>query len=179
MKDTKIINLIAAPCCGKSTLASHLFAKMKYKGLDVELISEYHKELVYEERYETFKDELYTFAKQNHRLFRVNGKVDWIVTDRPIILSTIYGKKYGDYKKSFVDIVLDEHSRYKNINILLERDGFSYDNNGRNQGEEENLEIGKEIKEMLKEFNIDYKLFKSNEKTIDKIMDYIAKEGGF
>lgn len=174
MSKTRVINLIAAPCTGKSTIAAHLFALMKYEGFDVELVSEYHKDLIYEEREETFKDELYTFAKQNHRLFRVNGKVDWVITDRPIILSTIYGKKSGIYNKSFNDIVLDEHHRYDNINILLEREGFEYDSKGRNQNEEESLSLIEDILEMLDSLQLDYCVFKSNLNTAQNIFDYIS-----
>lgn len=42
---TKVINLIGAPGAGKSTIASQLFSLMKWQGLDVELVSEYAKEL--------------------------------------------------------------------------------------------------------------------------------------
>lgn len=56
---TIVINLMGAPGTGKSTIASELFSKMKWLGYDVELVSEYAKELVWEERSETFKNELY------------------------------------------------------------------------------------------------------------------------
>ena len=44
---TIVINLIGSPGTGKSTLASELFSKMKWQGYDVELVSEYAKELVW------------------------------------------------------------------------------------------------------------------------------------
>ena len=103
---TMVINLIGAPGTGKSTIAAELFAKMKWAGYDVELVSEYAKELVWEQRDETFKNELYLFAKQQHRMFRLNGKVKYIITDRPLILSVFYNKKYGDNSKVFKDLVL-------------------------------------------------------------------------
>ena len=37
---TTVINLIGAPGTGKSTLASELFALMKWQGYDVEIVSE-------------------------------------------------------------------------------------------------------------------------------------------
>lgn len=45
---TIVVNLIGSPGTGKSTIASELFAKMKWEGFDVELVSEYAKELVWE-----------------------------------------------------------------------------------------------------------------------------------
>lgn len=103
---TTVINLIGAPGTGKSTLASELFALMKWQGYDVEIVSEYAKELVWEERTETFKNELYLFAKQHHRMFRLKDKVQYIITDRPLILSLFYNYKYGDNSIDFKNIVL-------------------------------------------------------------------------
>jgi len=106
MKKTLVINLIGAPGAGKSTISSRMFSDMKTDGLDVEIAPEYAKELVWEGRTETFKDELYLFAKQNHRMFRLNGKTDYIITDRPLILSQFYNTMYGDKSEAFKNIVL-------------------------------------------------------------------------
>ena len=118
---TIVINLIGSPGTGKSTLASELFSKMKWKGYDVELVSEYAKELVWEERHETFKNELYLFAKQHHRLFRLNNKVKYIITDRPLILSLFYNEKYGDSSTEFKNIVLNKTKNFKNIIFFLQK----------------------------------------------------------
>ena len=118
---TTVINLIGSPGTGKSTIAAELFAKMKWLGFDVELVSEYAKELVWEQRHETFKNELYLFAKQHHRLFRLKGKVKFIITDRPLILSLFYNGKYGDGSENFKNLVLEEVNKFDNVNIFLHR----------------------------------------------------------
>ena len=87
---TYVINLIGSPGSGKSTLAALLFGEMKKLGYSVDLVTEYAKELVWEERNATFDDELYIFAKQNHRIFRLNEKVDFIVTDAPLLQKLYY-----------------------------------------------------------------------------------------
>ena len=147
-KKTLVVNLIAPPSAGKSTMAANIFAELKWMGIDCELVSEFAKELVWEQRNETFKDELYIFAKQNHRLFRVNGKVDVIITDRPIILSVFYNNKYGDKSNEFQELVLHEHNKYENLNFYINRKK-AYNPNGRNQTEEESNQFGIEILEML------------------------------
>ena len=147
---TTIINLIGSPGTGKSTIASELFAKMKWAGVDVELVSEYAKELVWEQRHETFKNELYIFAKQHHRLFRLKGKVDYIITDRPLLLSIFYNNKYGDGSENFKNIVLEEIDKFNNINIFLRRTK-PYVNKGRNQTEEESSAFADEILNLVKE----------------------------
>lgn len=147
---TIVINLMGAPGTGKSTIASELFSKMKWLGYDVELVSEYAKELVWEERNETFKNELYLFAKQHHRMFRLNSKVKYIITDRPLILSIFYNKKYGDNSEVFKNLVLQEIDKFKNINIFLNRTK-PYVQKGRNQTEEESKEFASEMLNIVKE----------------------------
>lgn len=171
-KNAIVVNLIAPPSSGKSTIAAGVFAKLKWMGADCELVSEFAKELVWEERHETFKDELYIFAKQNHRLFRVNGKVDVVVTDRPIILSAFYNHKYGDDSAVFEDMVLHTHDKYNNLNFFIER-AKPYNPNGRNQTEEESDQFGVEMKEMLDSFGIEYYMLKGTPDAVDVIADEI------
>ena len=148
---TIVVNLIGSPGTGKSTIASELFAKMKWEGFDVELVSEYAKELVWEQRHETFKNELYLFAKQHHRLFRLKGKVKFIITDRPLILSLFYNGKYGDGSENFRNLVLEEVNKFDNINIFLHRTK-PYIAKGRNQTEEESIEFAKEMLELVRNY---------------------------
>lgn len=152
---TIVINLIAPPGSGKSTVASELFAKMKWDGYDVELVSEYAKELIWDERSETFKDELYLFSKQNHRMFRLNKKVRYIITDRPLILSIFYNSVYGDSSTDFNKIVAKAIGEYENLNIFLNRTK-PYVTKGRNETEEESVEFGIRMKTMLDDLKVKY-----------------------
>ena len=172
MKNTLVVNLLGAPSAGKSTMTAYLFSILKWKGYDAEIVAEFAKELVWEERHETFKDELYIFSKQNHRLFRVNGKVDIIITDRPIILSQFYNSKYGDNSQAFKSIVLHEHHKYQNFNIFLDR-AKPYNPNGRNQTEEQSDVFSLEIIDMLKSLNIEYSRYYGNIEDANKIVKII------
>jgi len=152
---SKVINLIGAPGAGKSTIASRLFSDAKMAGFDVELVSEYAKELVWEERKETFKDELYLFAKQNHRMFRLNGKVERIITDRPLILSQFYNSVYGDRSEAFKNIVLHEVAKYDNLYVFVEP-CTTYNPKGCNETAEESEAFSRDIKLMLQQLQIPY-----------------------
>ena len=169
---TTVINLIGSPGTGKSTIAAELFARMKWLGFDVELVSEYAKELVWEQRHETFKNELYLFAKQHHRLFRLKGKVKFIITDRPLILSLFYNGKYGDGSENFKNLVLEEVNKFDNINIFLHRTK-PYVAKGRNQTEEESKEFAKEMLELVKTYCGDnyIELDAKQGETVDKIFE--------
>ena len=60
----KVINLLGEPGAGKSTTAAEIYACMKKQGYKVELVTEYAKEVLYEDRYRVIEDQVYIFAKQ-------------------------------------------------------------------------------------------------------------------
>jgi nicotinamide riboside kinase len=174
MNNTIVVNLIAAPSSGKSTLMADIFAKLKWENIDCEMVSEFAKELVWEERQETFKDELYIFAKQNHRLFRVNGKVDVIITDRPLILTIFYNNKYGKCSRALDDLVYSEFMQYNNLNYFIKRKK-PYNPNGRNQTEKESDEIANELINILYDYSIYFKVVDGVHETADLIIEDIKK----
>ena len=49
--------VFGGPGCGKSTLMARIFAELKTRGYDCEMVTEFAKDLVWEKRDETFKDE--------------------------------------------------------------------------------------------------------------------------
>jgi len=170
--ETLVINLIGPPGTGKSTIAAEIFSKLKWAGVNCELVPEFAKELVWEERQETMKDELYLFAKQNHRLFRVNSKVDVIVTDRPLILSVLYNHLYGDDSIEFSNLVIHEVRKYRNCNILLNR-VKPYTKKGRVQTEEESNKMASKIKTMLDIYREKYTVMDATSESADVIVENI------
>lgn len=86
-----VINLAAGPGAGKSTTAAALFAALKKRNLRVELVTEYAKDLTYEQNFMRLNNQLLILAEQYHRLCRVKDSVDFIVTDSPLFLSRFYG----------------------------------------------------------------------------------------
>lgn len=179
MNKTLIVNLIGGQGCGKSTIMSNLFSWLKWHNIDCEMCSEFAKELVWEERHETFKDEMYIFAKQNHRLFRCNNKVDVIITDRPLIMSIAYNRFYGnkeaiEWNESYENIVLKTFNQYNNYNIVLNRIK-PYNNNGRNETEDEAKRFDILFRENLEELGINYEIQNGEEKSVEIIGEKILK----
>lgn len=158
MKNTLIINLFGGAGIGKSTLMARIFSELKVQGYDCEMVTEFAKDLVWEKRNETFKDELYIFAKQNHRLFRVNGKVDIIVTDRPLLLTNAYNQD----DKELCSLCLKTFNQYNNLNFLLKRQTV-YQENGRNQSEEEAIQIDRITQDLLEFNEINYYTVNNND----------------
>ena len=91
---TKVINLYGGPGIGKSTLAAELFYRLKTAGHNVELVREYVKDWAWESRTIGKYDQFYITAKQMRREAILFGKVDWIVTDSPLILGGFYEEYY-------------------------------------------------------------------------------------
>ena len=170
---TKIINLYGAPGSGKSTIASGLFYHMKRAGLNVEIAPEYVKPKLFEENTYVFKDQLYCFAKQHKKLRELNGKVDFIITDSPLLMSLIYNSTEVPL---FNELVLQYYNQYDNMNFLLKRNHV-YHTEGRMQTEQESDEVGENLENYLKQYNIDYKTLPSNE-SMYNILQILYKSMG-
>ena len=169
-----VVNFIAAPSAGKSSLMADVFAKLKWKNIDAEMVTEYAKDLVWEERTQTFKNEIYIFAKQHHRLFRLNNKVDIIITDRPLILSCYYNRA-ANGSQLLDQLVLEEFNKFNNLNFFVNR-VKPYNPNGRNQTEDESNAIGVSLKEMLNENNITYTEITGEPSSTDIVVSKILEQ---
>ena len=149
MKKTVIINLHGGPGVGKSTLYGELFSELKKLNYEVEQVPEFAKELVWEKSFDVLSDQLFVFGTQNHRIFRTVGKVDFIVTDSPIILSHVYGEKYvPNMSQSFKNLIIEEFTRYPRFDVYLERI-HPYIQNGRNETEEQAIDVDNRVKEIF------------------------------
>ena len=175
-KDTIVINIIGGPGCGKTTVASGLFSKLKALNYDVEDVSEFAKELVWESNTEAFKDRLYMHAMQNHRLFQMKDKLDFIITDSPLLLTSIYNAFYLKDKQSveyneMIDIVVERTwNLYHNVTYYIERDQ-GYNMIGRRENADEALIIDDKIKEYLNHHQIAYTTL-----NVKDAVDYIYQD---
>ena len=168
-----VVNFIAAPSAGKSSLMADVFAKLKWKNVDVEMVTEYAKDLVWEERTQTFKNEIYIFAKQHHRLFRLNNKVDIIITDRPLILSCYYNQA-ANGSSTLNTLALEEFNKFDNLNFFVKR-VKPYNPNGRNQTENESDAIAVSLRVMLNEYKINYTEITGEPNSADTVVSKILE----
>ncbi|MDD3397465.1 MAG: AAA family ATPase [Clostridia bacterium] len=170
-----VINLYGAPGVGKSTLAAELFAELKKRNISTEITLEFAKELVYNEDKRLLSDQLIVLAEQYRRIFVLNGKVDFIITDSPVLLSVFYNRLNKSYPEQyFSEIARNAHNKFNNINIMIERN-FGYNCQGRNQTEEEAFAIQEEIKNYFKLINLNFLTVKSNNALKD-ILKFLEKK---
>ena len=181
---TKVINLVGGPGAGKTTIASGVFNLLKMSARDAELVTEYPKSLVWEERKRTFDDSLYLFAKQAHIQWTINNKVQYMVTDRPLIMSNMYHNFWmaqdwpDEWNEAFYKLVKETWDLYDNQVYLINR-VIPYQNNGRNENEQEALQQDKLTKKWLDDYGISYIVIDGDDKTHFKIFeDIVEKEKG-
>lgn len=168
---TIVINLIGGPGSGKSTLAAGLFYELKKLGFNAEMSLEFAKDKVWEESIRTLDDQIYIFGKQYHKLWRLNNKVDIIITDSPLLVSLYYNQIESKYFNNFV---IEQFNRFNNVTYFIERDEENYQEEGRLQTFDEAKEIDKKLIDILKKYNISFTTLNQNT-ALDNILVDILK----
>lgn len=151
---TLIVNLFAGPGSGKSTTRAGVFHNLKLDGYDVEEVPEYAKILTWERRFMALSCQPHIFGEQLFALRRLEGQVEAIITDSPILLGLVYTKA-GEHP-GLNELTLHEFNKTKNLNIFIKR-VKPFNPNGRNQTEEEARAIDEAILETLAKHNIPYR----------------------
>lgn len=171
---TKIINLFGGPGCGKSTTRAKLFSMMKEFGDVVEETTEYAKDLTWDVNNAVLADQLYVLAKQNRKLERLKGKVEWVITDSPLLLSINYAR--ADYlPQNFKALVFELFGKYSNRNYLLTRHK-KYSTVGRNQTLVEATQIDNDIKSMLMVNQIEVLTVRGDTDAAQVIFNHIRRQ---
>ena len=174
---TKIINLFGGPGIGKSTIAARVFSELKERHVSCELVTELAKDITWEETHKLLDNQLWLYSEQFRRQFRLLDKVDFVITDSPLLMYCVYLDKlharlpdtlkfsgrHLQRTKSFFKSSFDE---FNNINISLVRAFeytslgiciYDYQEDGRIHQLNEALELDKEIGDLLTSHtNVDF-----------------------
>jgi len=170
-KPTLVVNLFAGPGSGKSTTAAGIFFELKTHGINCELATEFVKDLVWEERHKAIDNQIYVFAKQHHRITRLIGEVDVIITDSPLLLTLVYDK---DYEYSLKALAEREHSRLWTFNCFIKRNK-EFNPKGRMQNYDEARKLDHQISNMLDCKMIPDEVYFGNSEGKDKIVNKILQ----
>lgn len=157
MRKTRIINLFAGPGSGKSTLAGSLFARMKEEGYSVELVREYVKNWAYENKPVNKYDQIYITGKQCHAESLLYGKVDYIITDCPVLQGAAYDKKYNKHPQvqEFIrsHLLNLEDDGIESLNVFVTRHK-AYIQDGRYEDEKAAIKMDELIKDYIYSHNL-------------------------
>jgi adenylate kinase family enzyme len=140
------INLYGGPNCGKSTIAASVFVELKSKYINCELVREFAKEMVYEGKDMRDLDEgerLALLAEQLHRERILDGKVDFLITDSPMLLTAFY------HNKNYAKKIAVDNLKKNEVHIWLNRIINNYQQEGRSHSLDESLKIDKKMKQYL------------------------------
>lgn len=166
---TTVINLFGGSGVGKSTVAALLFARMKIQGLHVELVREYVKLWAWGGRKVRQEDQIYLLGKQSAYESMLYGKVDYIVTDSPVLLAGMYAEWHngsdGKYVTRAANSFIMQVRRDSDIqihNYLLERNG-PFDTRGRWETAEEAERFDQFLEEGLEANGYDYSIVSGSE----------------
>lgn len=179
LRKSLYVNFVSGPSAGKSLLSALTYVELKSRHLNAEMVQEYAKMLVYMEDYEMLNCQWMVSYKQYQMLKALQGKVDFICCDSPLLIGLFFNRYY---QSNVCDIAKTEKMILEKMNdlgpcvyIFLERnDDFPFEKEGRMQGEEECKEIDKKLKMLLEELGLEYLSVKSDKSSIDKIIEYVT-----
>lgn len=164
-----IVNLYAGPGSGKSTGAAYIFSQLKMLGVNAELVTEFAKDKVWEDNKKALANQAYMFGKQYYRISRLEGQVDVVITDSPLLLCMIYNKdpRLGE---DFNRVIQNVANGYDSLNYFIKR-VKEYNPKGRLQTEKESDAINKEVKSLMDKFVKGYETVNGDLEGYDKIVE--------
>lgn len=172
MPKTLVVSFYGGPGTGKSTMTAHVFALLKWAGVNCEMSLEYAKRKVWEKSSHVLADQVYVFGKQYHTQRDLEGQVDVVLTDSPLLMSKIYNSEFGE---NLDNLVLQQHRQFNNANIFLKR-VKPYNPSGRLQTEDQAKEIDDNVKALLVSLGESYVEFDGSEEQAPIIAKYILEK---
>jgi hypothetical protein len=167
-----LINLTGEPGAGKSTMAAGLFHQLKSRHWNVELVTEYTKELILTGDKWSLADELLVFSEKYRRIKKLES-VDIVVTDSPLINSVVYGDaQFGPAAGAFYEEVARS---FDNIYFAVKR-VVPYIPLGRMPDETQAAEAGETIISHVNRTGDPLWLVEGRDKAIPGLVNIVEKE---
>lgn len=151
-----VVNVFGGPGAGKTTAALEIAAGLKKDGYTAKYVDEVASELIADGKLHmldgTLEHQRHVHGEQLARQRRWEGRVDFVVTDSPPLLSALYVR---DHDPVFNKEMIDAHKAQENFNLYIER-GPGYSESGRIHNRAEAIEIDGRIKAYLGENGVYY-----------------------
>lgn len=177
---TVLINMLGCPSSGKTSLSAKVFAQLKAMSLNAEYTPEFVKGWAWEGKTVGPFDQFYIFGKETHNQSRLFNKVDFVISDSPVMLTAFYHYFYnGDEAlnqvcKYFYELA-EKKADIKVINFFLPRKK-KYIAKGRYQTQEEADRLAVQLKEWLDKEGYPYITLDCTDKErINVVMEHIRE----
>jgi hypothetical protein len=176
---TTVINLYGGPGTGKSTSAAYLYYLLKQGGRNVEMVREYVKDWAWEGRKIGDFDQLYFLGKQSRKESMLFDKVDFIVTDSPIAMSSFYAKLYNPEViakpitmavRAYYDLSIAK--KHRHWHVFLARSKV-YNPSGRFQTEAQAKVMDVQLKTELQSLGMDITDCDTDEQALKQLYQHI------
>jgi hypothetical protein len=176
---TIVVNLLGGSGLGKSTTAALIFGELKLLGQSAELVQEYAKEWAWAGKKITPDDQEHISDEQYNRESRLYEKVDFIVTDSPLVLGAVYQGYYSGKDPIFEQISNRIQTAEKDgivyMNFLLSRNK-KFNPKGRFETEDQAKEVDGYLKDYLIKKQIPFHSVTSNDRErVKEIIDAVTK----
>jgi hypothetical protein len=156
---TRIVNIVAGPGAGKTTLAALLFGEAKVAGASVEYVQEYAKKLVWLRDFDQLNNQHMVSLKQYRLLDSMRGLVDWVITDGSLLHGLWFNRhnpdNVSDQRKTEASI-LSWFRSFDNVTLFLERGGVPYEHAGRLEDLPTARRIDEGLKALLAEHGVPF-----------------------
>ena len=163
---TKVINLIGAPGVGKSTLMAMLFVELKKRNQKCEMVQEWVKKSIWKNELDVIKNQYYLIQQQYNDVKSLYKNVDYIIMDTSLVNYIYYNRTNPDnicniekteqYAKNLL-------AEFDNVFIYVTRNFKNYyETEGRLHTLEQSLDIDLELRDLVKELNLNVIYFESN-----------------
>lgn len=180
MIKTVVVSLLGGSGIGKSTTAAKLYGEMKDLSMSVELVREFVKEWCLSGKKVGHFGQSIIYGQQLDRESMLYGKVEYIVTDSPLILCPVYQMYYQKHDSIKHAVLKDmEVAREKegviHLNFLLSRNK-PFDPKGRYETEKVAKKIDITVRSFLNYHDIPfYNLDCSDEERVPNILKTIEE----
>lgn len=159
---TRIIGFYGGPSIGKSAAAWTAAAWLKRNGASVELANEYVKKWAWLGREVKPLDELTILGQQIAEEADLLGKVDFIVTEKPVVLDLAYCRIYQPEAiiKAVEESVAAHYQHvaslgHQHINVIFRRVQGGYDTRGRYESRRQAELVDKVAEQVMGELACD------------------------
>lgn len=176
-RNTVVVNCFAGPDAGKSIAAMELASTLGRMNVSAAYVTGYAKELMWNDPGNPLLDGSVESQKtllqvQNQRLLRLQGRVDIVVTDSPLMLCGIYAAAPDS---ALDELVMDAHNSYNNYNLLITRDN-SYLTARHTQELQKNTALDEKVADYIEKKDIS--VFAYSPDTVQEIAQDIGQQMG-
>lgn len=178
------IGLLGGPCCGKSSLAAAVFAKLKSNDITADYVPEFAREAINKKIVDptTLSGQFVIYDEQKFREDCIPEEIQYVISDSPLVFCFPYALEYSSvYNKSDRHLLhniylkfLDSFSRYDYLFLCCREKKYILDGT-RTQTEEQAIEIDNKIKFLLDIHHVKYsELFGTIEERVKQVLDIIG-----